>query len=106
MKKTERKLIRDRIPELIKQAGKDASIGTYDEAGFKKALLLKLIEEATEASAATSDNELIEELADALEVIDSIVETYSLNRAEIQSVQEEKRQLRGTFKRRYYLDIA
>ena len=71
MRQEHNKLIRDRIPEIIRQAGREYEIQTMSTADYHQALLDKLIEEAIEAAQAHSDN-LMEELADIYEVIDTI----------------------------------
>ena len=43
------KLIRDRIPEIIKEAGKTYSVVVMDDDEYKRSLLEKLLEEAKEA---------------------------------------------------------
>lgn len=48
-----RKLVRDRIPEIIKSEGRRPVARVLDEASYRQALLAKLIEEAEEASHAT-----------------------------------------------------
>jgi predicted house-cleaning noncanonical NTP pyrophosphatase (MazG superfamily) len=61
-----RKLVRDRIPEIIKSEGHRPVTRVLDEASYRQALLAKFIEEAQEASRATPDG-LPGELADVLE---------------------------------------
>ena len=50
-----RKLVRDRIPEIIKSEGHRPVTRVLDKASYRQALLAKLIEEAQEASHATAD---------------------------------------------------
>lgn len=62
------KLVRDKIPEIVKAEGRE--IKTYVEDDKNKVILLlkqKLVEEANEVLASTDQN-LVEELADVLEV--------------------------------------
>ena len=70
------KLIRDRIPKIIRQAGRECEIKTMSQSEYHQALLNKLIEEAKEAAEAKPDN-LVEELADIYEVIDVILANFS-----------------------------
>ena len=49
-----RKLVRDRIPEVIQSQGRRPVTRVLDEASYRQALLAKLIEEAQEASHATA----------------------------------------------------
>ena len=55
-----RKLVRDRIPEIIQAGGRHPVTRVLDESGYRQALLDKLVEEAGEAasaSAASSSNQ-------------------------------------------------
>ncbi len=42
------KLVRDRIPEIIRQSGRTSHVTTVDEQTYRKALHDKLLEEAAE----------------------------------------------------------
>ncbi len=90
------KLVRDRIPEIIQNAGKQCDIETLSDADYRQALRAKLIEEATEAAGA-SDDRLETEIADLYEVIDAILTAYNLDRADILATQTQKRRDRGGF---------
>ena len=63
-----RKLVRDRIPEIIRADGRYPVTYVLDEAGDRHALLDKLAEEAAEATRAAAAD-LPGELADVLEVL-------------------------------------
>ena len=63
-----RKLVRDRIPEIIAAEGRHPVTRVLDEAGYRQALLDKLVEEAGEAARASAAD-LPGELADVLEVL-------------------------------------
>jgi predicted house-cleaning noncanonical NTP pyrophosphatase (MazG superfamily) len=58
------KLVRDWIPEIIHQSGGNCATETFsDDSAFRRALLDKLVEEASEAATA-SDADLAAKLAD------------------------------------------
>ena len=97
------KLIRDRIPAIIAEAGRQCRTTVLTEPAFRAALLAKLVEEAKEAQAATTD-ELLTELADVLEVFDTIIATHGLTLAQVQAVQQQRHQTRGGFDSRLQLD--
>lgn len=79
---TEGKLVRDRIPELIRQSGRNPNVGHISGDDLVRALGAKLIEEAQEAAAAlTNRDELIEELADLTEVIAAVMKIRGYRRA-------------------------
>jgi len=58
------KLIRDRIPEIIKKEGNTADIIILSEESFNQAIKQKLIEEATEVANAVTRDDILGELAD------------------------------------------
>lgn len=102
MKKTYNKLIRDRIPEIIRTDGKDFEIEVMGEIEYRIALMKKLVEEAQEA-VQSNDEGLATELADLYEVMDAILATWNIQREEVNSIQEERRRQRGGFERRIKL---
>jgi predicted house-cleaning noncanonical NTP pyrophosphatase (MazG superfamily) len=102
MRKYYDKLIRDRIPEIIKQEGRDFLAEPMQDAEFNEALLKKLIEESEEAvNAETKD--LIVEIVDLYEIIDALIELHNLSREDILSLQEERRNERGGYKKKLKL---
>ena len=50
MKKEYHKLVRDRIPEIIRKSGNECEFVILSEAEYRQALRQKLIEEAGEAA--------------------------------------------------------
>ena len=102
MKTTYNKLIRDRIPELIRAAGKQAHLEVMTESQYRQALLEKLVEEAQEAAQA-ADADRVTELADLYEVIDAILAAWNISHEEVLETQRERRQQRGAFERRLKL---
>lgn len=103
--KTFNKLVRDKIPEIIAQEGTAYSSRILDVAEYRQELAKKIVEEANEVLAAADDNqELIKEIGDVLEVIDAIVASYQLDKAEIGRVKEERKAKRGGFEQRIFLE--
>jgi predicted house-cleaning noncanonical NTP pyrophosphatase (MazG superfamily) len=97
------KLVRDRIPEIIRRHGARCGIETFaDDEPFRRALRAKLVEEAQEALEA-SDADLATELADLLEVVDALIEAYGLKPDALHSLQAERRAERGGFAERLHL---
>lgn len=98
-----RKLVRDRIPEIIQSEGRQPVIRVLDEASYQQALLVKLAEEAHEAShAATAD--LPGELADLLEVLRALTATAGMSWAQLLALADDKRSRRGGFDNRIFLE--
>ena len=77
--KTYNKLVRDRIPEIIQKEGNTADIIILSEESFKQAIKEKLIEEATEVCNAQNRDDILSELADLQEVMDTIKQLYNIN---------------------------
>jgi len=97
------KLVRDRIPEIIEQAGSRYEIEVMPDADYRVALRQKVIEEAQEVAIATSLDELIKELADLQEVIDALYLVEGIERSNVAQVQKKRREQRGGFSRRFRL---
>lgn len=96
------KLIRDLIPDIIKKRGKIPKIRVAkNENEFRDFLLRKFVEEATELkNAGFSGNRqnLVEELADLFELIDTLLELEGLEFEDVKKIQAEKSKERGGFK--------
>ena len=99
------KLVRDRIPEIIKADGRQPVTRILDQAGYQAALVAKLLEEAQEASAAHAAN-LPAELADVLEVLQALVCTLGMTWEDFLSLTARKRAERGGFSDRIYLEYV
>ena len=100
MKRIYNKLVRDNIPEIIKEDGKTAVIHIGDEREYWNKLTEKLQEEVDEFLFAKSE----EELADILEVIDAICAERGFDKKQIKSIQEKKRLERGGFTKKIILE--
>ncbi len=96
------KLIRDRIPEKIKEHGEDYETRVLGKVEFEKELKRKLIEESKELLDAPKE-ELLNELADVLELTKSIASHYKIPFPKVEKFQEEKRKKRGAFKKKLFL---
>lgn len=98
------KLVRDRIPEIIRAKGGEPRTRMLDAAAYRSALKEKMVEEAQEVRLAESVEDMRGELADALEVICSIAKTYGLGMADIEASRMQKQQERGGFEGRIFLE--
>lgn len=97
------KLIRDKIPMIIKKDKKECDVIVLEESAYKKALNEKLLEEAKELIQATSKNEQIEELADLYEVLDAILKVHKIGKSAVNEVRRKKRREKGAFNDKIYL---
>lgn len=96
------KLVRDLIPEIIRNDGRECEVMEMSESEYFQALRKKLIEEAQEAAIAKSE-ELVSELADLYEVIDAIMAAYGIERDLVLAKQAQRRAERGGFNKRIRL---
>jgi predicted house-cleaning noncanonical NTP pyrophosphatase (MazG superfamily) len=96
------KLIRDNIPQIIAETGSKYEMIVLSESEFLKVLKDKLVEEAKEVQQAT-EKELITELADVYEVIDTLINKHQLSMEDIKKEQERKRKIKGGFEQKLYL---
>lgn len=94
------KLVRDRIPEIIRKKGDVAITHIADEAEYWQKLKEKLLEEVQEFQKDSN----VEELADVLEIIDAIIDFKKFDREEVQRIKSKKAEERGAFKERIILD--
>lgn len=93
------KLVRDKVPEIIKKTGKICNICTLSDENLKHWLIEKLREEVKEFE----EEKNIEELADIIEVIYSIVDTFGFDPKEVYNVREQKRLKNGGFDDKVFL---
>jgi len=90
------KLVRDRIPEIIRKSGIKCQAVTLSEIEYRQALRQKLIEEAQEA--ATANNaDLVIEIADLLEVVDALLKSYGIPYNRVRLERDKKRASKGDF---------
>lgn len=97
------KLVRDRIPDIIGEQGKQYTIKTLDKEAYIAELRKKLQEEHQEYITAEQDREAVEELADMLEVIYALASVHGATEQELNRVRDEKAQKRGKFQERILL---
>lgn len=93
------KLVRDRIPDLIMNSGKNCSIEILSETEYLRMLDAKLDEELAEYH----KDQNLEELADLLEVIRAAVIARGYTLEELEQVRAEKAAKRGGFEKRILL---
>ena len=94
------KLVRDKIPEIIKRDNCNPNIRILDEKEYKKELDKKLLEEVNEYL--KDDN--IEEIADILEVLYAILDTKNTSKEEVDRIRINKVEKRGAFKNKIFLE--
>lgn len=100
------KLVRDRIPEIIKLRGGVPVFRKADEAEYKAKLRDKLREETEEFIQAETEAQAKEELADVLEVLHAAADGLGCTMQEIEALRIKKAEERGAFKERLVLEQA
>lgn len=98
-----KKLVRDKIIDIIKAEGKKPQYKVLSQKQFIKELKKKLQEESLEVFQSTSKESLLEELADVKEVIDCLLEANQLSKKDLNKMQIKKRNKRGSFIKRHFL---
>lgn len=97
------KLVRDKIPNIIRDNGEVPIVKILDYDQYKEELEKKLMEECQEVLDAT-DNNRIMELADLLEVMISLSELENKTLDDINFAREQKKNERGGFSERLFLE--
>jgi predicted house-cleaning noncanonical NTP pyrophosphatase (MazG superfamily) len=98
-----KKLVRDRIPEIILSKGETPITRILSDAEYKEELEKKLHEEYLEVLDAAGDSR-IEELADMLEVMEALASVENKTLEDVLSVKAKKQEKRGAFKDKIYLE--
>lgn len=98
------KLVRDEIPEIIKESGKLPIYHRATPSEVEKLLEEKLGEEIEELLTAHTAETKLEEAADVLEVLLSILAGYGFTYKDLLAKAETKRLERGSFIKGYVLD--
>lgn len=96
------KLVRDRIPEIIKENCEQAEIRQVQGLELERFLREKVLEEAEEFAEEGEDKEL----ADLLEVVDAYKESEALSEDELEKLRKEKNRERGGFSEGFVLEYV
>lgn len=103
MAKGYNKLVRDRIPEIIKANGEVPVTRILDDKEYKEELEKKLYEEYQEVLGATGKDR-VEELADMLEVMKYLARLENSTIEEVTTIAQEKSKKRGAFEDKIFLE--
>ena len=93
------KLVRDKIPEIIKKSGKDAVTCILPDKEYAIFLERKLDEEIREYH----ESKDIEELADILEIIISLAKIQGYKFSDLYDIRTQKSEEKGGFSNKIFL---
>ncbi len=98
-----KKLIRDNIPEILRNKGVEYKTRIAENEEYEQKLLEKLEEEVQELLSA-EEKDKIEEVVDILEVLYAISEARGISREQIEEIRTQKAKERGGFRQRIILE--
>ena len=93
------KLVRDRIPVLIKESGRNCTSRILSQEEYFNALLDKIVEEIEEYRSSGAE----EEIADVYEALDCLVEFKEYEPMHIDYLKLIRKEARGSFRERVLL---
>lgn len=96
------KLVRDKIPEIIKADGKECRTHILSKDEYIAALEIKLNEEVAEYQ----EDKNLEEMADVLEVLQAICLARGYSLDELEAMRTKKAKERGEFKDKIFLEYV
>ncbi|MES5953645.1 nucleoside triphosphate pyrophosphohydrolase [Bacillus fungorum] len=100
---TYNKLVRNKIPQIIKANGKTPATRILNEDEYIEELCKKTQEELTEYIEAKTKPDKLEELSDLLELINALAEHEGSTLEEINNIRKKKAEERGGFSNRVFL---
>lgn len=103
MERVYNKLVRDNIPNIIKEKGETPVTRILDDTTYKSELEKKLYEEYQEVLESSGDNRA-EELADMLEIIKALAKLENKSLQDIINIADNKNVKRGAFEEKIFLE--
>jgi predicted house-cleaning noncanonical NTP pyrophosphatase (MazG superfamily) len=96
------KLVRDKIPQIIQDSGRQAHVVTISDTDMRAVLEMKLAEETDELLSAPEEARL-EELGDIYEVLLALARNIDATEQQLWQTASTKRDERGSFNDRSWL---
>jgi len=97
------KLIRDRILEIIKEAGEKPYFRILNKKEYFEEVKKKVVEEAKELTKVKNKKGVINEVVDIQELLDVLISELGLTKSQIKKQQKIKNKKRGGFKKKLFL---
>ena len=94
------KLVRDKIPEIIKRDNKEPVIHLAEDKEYSEKLIEKLKEEVNEFAESLDEKEFV----DILEVMEAISKFEDFDVKELDKLKKDKSEKRGKFDKKIILD--
>lgn len=102
----QRKLWRDGAIDLVEMDGSRVYWRCLSDEEFDRSLKEKLLEEALEVRSARDRDELLEEMADVLTVLDALMELNQISLSQLLNAKNKKNDERGDFSGRKYVEYS
>lgn len=103
MERVYNKLVRDNIPQIIRAKGEEPIVRELNDKDYLRELKKKLLEESGEVVEAEGDD-MLEELADLMEVAKALAGTMGKSINDIMEIAECKARKRGAFDKKIFLE--
>lgn len=100
------KLVRDNIPNIIKENDEEPIYHTLNDEEYWDALLRKDAEELEEVKETKSKDEVLKELGNKLELIKAMAEYLGFTLEDVIKQADKKRQTNGGFQKRLFLEAV
>ncbi len=97
------KLIRDLIPQKIKNNGEELKYYFMDDEEFEQELIKKVREEASGLTNAKTKEELMDEIADLLVVLEKIKEVKNISPEEMEGAMKQNLAKKGKLEKKIFL---
>ncbi len=97
------KLVRDNIPDIIKNNKEIPFTKVLDDDEYKTELDKKLLEECNEVLSSVG-NDRLHELADVIEVVSALAKIEGKNLNDVINIANEKSNKRGAFDKKIFLE--
>ncbi len=104
MEKEYNKLVRDKMPDIIKDKGNNPITKVLDTKEYKIELKNNLLEGYKKFFKTNVSDARIDVLADMLEIINSLANLENKTLKDIERVADLKRQYQGSFQEKIYLE--
>jgi len=101
-----KKLVRDKIISFLENKGIKTNYRYLEEDEYITCLKAKLIEEANEVSEETEMGEIIKEIGDVYEVLETLSRTLGISLEKIKQARDLKNAKNGKFEDKIYLEYV